>query len=348
MKTHTAMRLGVRVTVFTLVLSLFVGATALAKLLGDPARLELDPLLKTLVTPLHKQGIDVVAGETADVTMSPNARPRLARLSGMPTIDRGIDWRKAPWMEEFEKGAAGFVAGVRTAGEPIARGKSINAQNDFFARWNAASADQRVFISFTSKDAAHAQATARALEKAGYVAFVFLRRGDVAPALDPAFVGRMFSEAGHHMVIDSKHARASEGVWFEAGFVKRGVKPGPNDPGPAGPRAAPGSANGNVTPAEAAKAAEASTTNTELESFRRGIEQGWVVTKNPDTPGKLFVHRSAEGGALRDLIYLVKVEKDGSWTVHEARPGRSGSTFGKRVGRTKAPSGVRVGGCNCL
>ena len=88
--------------------------------------------------------------------------------------------------------------------------------------------------------------------------------------------------------------------------------------------------------------------NPEMEAFLRGVRGGWVVTENPSTRGKLFVHRSSSGGMLRDLVYLVKVEADGSWTVYRSRRGASGSEFGERVGSTKKPRSVSVGGCSCM
>jgi hypothetical protein len=105
----------VGLTISAAVLSLCLGTTALADLLGD--RAQLDPLLKVLVDPLGKHGIDVVAGDTSEVKMPKSSRPRVALLSGMPTVDRGPEWRKATWMKEFEKGTAGFVAGVKSSGE---------------------------------------------------------------------------------------------------------------------------------------------------------------------------------------------------------------------------------------
>ncbi len=342
MKTSGFGRSWVGLTISAAVLSLCLGTTALAELLGD--RGQLDPLLKVLVKPLGKHGIDVVAGDTSEVKMPKSSRPRVARLSGMPTVDRGPEWRKATWMKEFEKGAAGFVAGVKSSDEPGARSKASRSRDGFLAKWNEASPDRRVFVSFTSKDAAHAHATARALEDAGYVTFVFLRQGDQGPAFEPTFVGKMFAEAGHHMVIDTQNARKSEGVWFEASLAQAIRPSGGDDPGsPRGGGFKNGRGPGDPGSPRTGGGID---TSPEMAEFNRGLK-GWIVTENPSTPGKLFVHRSASGGTLDDLAYLIKVEKDGSWTVHRAGRGGSGATFGERIGKTEAPKSVRVGQCDC-
>jgi len=93
-------------------------------------------------------------------------------------------------------------------------------------------------------------------------------------------------------------------------------------------------------------AAEPSTIS-EIQQFLRGVDGGWIVTENPGDRGKLFVHRSKSGNTLVDLIYLVKVEKDGTWTVYIPTRAAAGSGFGRRVGTVAAPRSVSIGLCGC-
>lgn len=104
---------------------------------------------------------------------------------------------------------------------------------------------------------------------------------------------------------------------------------------------------GIVPPATPAPAGAATSMNSEMEQFWRGVEGGWIVTENPSERGKLFVHRSKSANALVDLIYLVKVETNGSWTVYKPTRTSSGSGFGRRLGSGEAPRSVSVGLCGC-
>jgi len=83
-----------------------------------------------------------------------------------------------------------------------------------------------------------------------------------------------------------------------------------------------------------------------VQNFRRGLERGWVVTRNPE--GKIFVHASSKGGYLTDLRYLVKESPDGSsWTIYRPRPGPNGNQYGPRVGVIEKPRDIDVGDCSC-
>jgi hypothetical protein len=108
-----------------------------------------------------------------------------------------------------------------------------------------------------------------------------------------------------------------------------------------------GAGQGIVPPATPAPAGAATSMNSEMEQFWRGVEGGWIVTENPSERGKLFVHRSKSANALVDLIYLVKVETNGSWTVYKPTRTSSGSDFGRRLGSGDAPRSVSVGLCGC-
>jgi hypothetical protein len=146
----------------------------------------------------------------------------------------------------------------------------------------------------------------------------------------------MFSQAGHHIVLDTKNARKSHGVWLEASLA-RGDTDGRPDPPRSGPPKKPSSpSTGNPSGSR----------NGEFDkrAFTDGVTNRWVVTRNPEIPNKLFVHRSSSGGMLEDLLYNIKVESNGTWTVYE--PGGGGS-FGTRVGSVRRPSGVSIGRCTC-
>lgn len=85
-----------------------------------------------------------------------------------------------------------------------------------------------------------------------------------------------------------------------------------------------------------------------MEELRRGIEEGWVVTRNSRAdPYKLFVHASG-GIILTDLRYLIRESPDGGeWTVYLPQESFGGSSFGRPIGTIPRPSGVSVGECDC-
>jgi LysM repeat protein len=87
-----------------------------------------------------------------------------------------------------------------------------------------------------------------------------------------------------------------------------------------------------------------------VQALRKGLDEGWVVTRNPSTPNKIFVHRSMSGGTLTDLQYLIEESADGStWTVYRPRWTVSGgSEYGQRVGVISKPTNISIGNCNCL
>jgi hypothetical protein len=289
---------------------------------------------------LDSQGIDVVGGDTANVRLG--NRPRVAKLVGMPTSKVRTEWNSAPWMKDFLSGATGFVGAIRTDGE----GRTAKSTENFLAEWRAAIPEKRVFLSFTSADVEFAHATASALRARGYVTFVFLGPGDLGPKYDPEFVGKMFADAHHWLVLDTPNARRSRGVWLEASVAKGmgGSPPSPDPPsrgsGGKGPRdEPPGRSSGGEPSGETfSKMDEA--------AFMRDVKSG-VVTRNPSTPGKLFVHRELRGGALVDATYLMKVEADGSWSVYRPQPTGAGLSYGEHLGRVKRPPKVNIGLCSC-
>jgi hypothetical protein len=313
-----------------LVGALTVGITtsSLAALRGE--RNKLHPLLGEILDPLHKKGIDVVGGDTSEVPLG--RRPRVAELAGMPTLDANVDWDSVPWMKDFRSGTAGFVAAAKTD----TRAPGPLPKDEFLARWQQVAQDRRIFLSFTSKDLQLAHATEGVLREHGYVTFMFLRSGDEGPRYDATLVGKLFTEAEHHFVIDTRNARRSPGVFMEASFAKHmgGGGNGGGRPEP-GPPARPSSPGGKEWAGPA------------MEKFVKGVQGRWVVTENPDHPGKLFVHRKSEGGFLVDPMYLMKVGPDGSWTVYEPNPTGGGLSYGRRLGRMKEPPSVEIGPCGC-
>ena len=322
-----ALRRGIAWFVLIGWLAFLAGQPMSARVIG--ARGKLDPLLKTLEAPLQKRGIDVVAGDTANHPLG--TRPRVARLSGMPTAKPPAGWKSRPWMKSFEAGRTGFLAAAPGEGRKRARSSS-----EFLQAWKRAPADQRVFLSFTRKDVRAAESAARALEARGYVTFIYLTSKSKGPKYDTTTVGRLYAEAGHRLVVDTPNARRSEGVWLEARLARPGGRPPPESSRERGGRHTSRSASSKPSSPHVEPWVE--------RKFVRDIREG-VVTKNPAKPDTLFVHRTMRNGRLVDLTYLIKVGKDGSWTVHEARPGRK---FGRRVGKLgKALDGVSIGTCNC-
>jgi murein DD-endopeptidase MepM/ murein hydrolase activator NlpD len=100
-----------------------------------------------------------------------------------------------------------------------------------------------------------------------------------------------------------------------------------------------------------AKASAPKTVRTEsshIVALRRGLEKGWVVTKNEGS-GKIFVHESESGGYLRGLRYLIEESPSGeTWTVHLPASNADGThRYGKTVGVIEKPSDVTVGECGC-
>ena len=308
-------------------LALNIGGAS-GKLLGDKG--QLDPVLKELVKPLHAKGIDVFAGDTS--VKRPTKRPRIALLTGMPTA-KPADFDELEWMASFKSGASGCVLGAKTS-EP---GNAAQTEDEFVAKWQNAYPGKRVFLSFTSKDVEWAEKAAQVLQAKGYVTFVYLKSGESTPPYDPKFVGEMFSQASHHIVLDTENARKSPGVWLEAEQARKfmvGAGATASQTGPSGSE----TSSDPVQPKEPI-ARKRSKSGFDEEAFTEGVRGGWVVTENPNTPKRLFIHRDSRGGMLNDLMYRVKVEADGSWTVFKSS--------GARAGSIRDPPSVSIGSCNC-
>ena len=292
----------------TVLLLVIVDNTAFGKLLGN--RSQLDPVLSELVEPLNAKKIDVVAGNTSDIKKT--WRPRVALLSGLATNpDEIVTTEK--WMKEFISGMTGYVASVKTKTETNTDGFVANTQDEFISKWEKASPDQRVFLSFTVDDVKIAHKIEETLNGRGYVTFVFLNPKNLNPIYDASLVGKMFKEAEHRLVLDTKNARKKPGVLFEALLAANN---------PSGSDIIGGGEPPNK-PIDSSS--DSASDSFDEKAFVHGLKKDWVVTKNPEIPNKLFVHREISGGTLVDLLYYVEKESNGSWTVYDSSRNRLGT-----------------------
>jgi LysM repeat protein len=86
-----------------------------------------------------------------------------------------------------------------------------------------------------------------------------------------------------------------------------------------------------------------------IQRLRDGLSSGWIVTRNPSNPDKIFVHESESGGYLRNLQYLARQSPDGqSWTVYLPVSRADGGTgYGRKIGVIDAPTNITIGDCGC-
>lgn len=211
-----------------LLLALGLSLHSSAKVL-DPGTAS-HPVLTPLADTLDKAGIDVIVGRSVD--FEPSARPRLAQLhgfAGQRKWDWGKYWRDV-WINGFEKGLIGALIAMPKDVPPPAVDREVDRcaavaapPNDptceFLRAWLSASPDKRVFVAFTRSDLQTALSVQAALGEKGYATFVYLREGEKDPWAHPDFVGAVFAQAHHRLVIDSLSSRGSEGVAFEASCV---------------------------------------------------------------------------------------------------------------------------------
>lgn len=184
-----------------------------------------DDFLKAVWQPLDSLGINVVLGNATEPAAS-NV-PRLASLKGYAPKKK--DWgsfTREAWPYAFAKGRSGvlFAYKPRAAPKRLAKKRtacdrrplSLDEGCRFVRSWLAAEPESRVFLSFTNEDFEVASKTRVALEKAGYVVFVFLNGKNEKPWASPALVGEVFAQATHRLVLDTVNARGSAGVQFES------------------------------------------------------------------------------------------------------------------------------------
>jgi hypothetical protein len=108
------------------------------------------------------------------------------------------------------------VVAYQPIGEATGEIRQVSTHDEFLAKWATAPAERRVFVAFTREDAQTAQRVAESMRESGFVVFTYLRDNETTPWAEPDLVGRLFKEAGHHLVIDTPTARKSAGVVFEA------------------------------------------------------------------------------------------------------------------------------------
>jgi len=101
----------------------------------------------------------------------------------------------------------------------------------------------------------------------------------------------------------------------------------------------------------APRAAEPDQPARDLITLRRGLKNGWIVTRDKST-GRLFVHaKQLPNGDLEDLKYIIKETKSelgSTWAVHRPAYNKDGTAaYGEAVGVMSRPSDVKVGICVC-
>lgn len=130
--------------------------------------------------------------------------PALIPMSAFPTQSRPRtrSFFRTPMYEDAVLLA---VTGTRRTRVPIAR--------DFARLWRRAAPSQRIYIAFSRRDLASTNAIRRTLERRGYHCFIYLPRSKWA---DPIDVARYLRESPNRFVLDSKNARAANGVRIES------------------------------------------------------------------------------------------------------------------------------------
>jgi len=185
-----------------------------------------DGFLRGVWQTLDQVGIDVVLGSAS--ALNPPETPRLAALKGYAPKEK--DWGgfvKAAWPYAFAEGRAGVIFAYRPKDVPkqLAAKKAncdrLEPPEDeeacrFVNDWLGAEPEDRVFIAFTNEDFDAAAKVKIALERSGYVVFMFLKGKDERPWASPALVGEVFGQATRRLVIDTAAARGSAGVRFES------------------------------------------------------------------------------------------------------------------------------------
>ncbi|HEY0078679.1 MAG TPA: hypothetical protein VGB73_08535, partial [Pyrinomonadaceae bacterium] len=172
-----------------------------AKIL-DPAAYH--PVLREIADALDRHGLDVVQDWRSQITISAPSTV-VAPLTEYPILGT---LKMVDWIRDFNSGAMGAIMAIKPIG---------NLKHDtFIEQWYDTPQERRVFISFTKEDAEDAERVRSALEDKGYIAFIYIKHPEDDPAQPPVLVGEYFKTAGHHLVIDTQKARASQGVLAEA------------------------------------------------------------------------------------------------------------------------------------
>lgn len=161
---------------------------------------------------------------------------------------------EAGFNEEFQLGKTGIIAAVN-GGEPQSHPEATEYQADplnnapserqFQIAWDKAHQNRKVFLSFARPDLPHATKVKEALVSKGYAVFIYLNEESGRPKYEPEVAGRMFSEAGLRLVLDTSASQMSAGVRFEAAFdevlrrkrvttIERAADPAAREPGRVG------------------------------------------------------------------------------------------------------------------
>jgi hypothetical protein len=181
--------------------------------------------LVTLEDVLEPLEVDVALGATTALPLS--GRPRLASLGGY--VPHQKDWgsfSKRAWEYAFAEGMAGIIFAAQPNPIPpkLAEAKAMCDASQaadiegcqFITDWLSADPEKRVFVAFTRNDFPAAKKVQQALQKSGFVAFLFLKGQFESPWAEPSVVGEVFAQAARRLVIDTESARSSEGVKFES------------------------------------------------------------------------------------------------------------------------------------
>jgi len=198
-----------------------------------------DAFLTTLVDDLDQHGMDVRNGPDADGPGT-DARPQVTRLGNLQGSDPTSVSNTGDRFDAF------FQAGAFTEAALIAvrTDEPVIDLGAFQMRgiWEQAAPNNRVFISYSGRDAAYADALRGVLEARGFVVFTYLPPDSSTPLTNSVEVGQYFKEAGHHLLIDTANARASGAIALEAAAwrVVTGLEAPPSGGGvpPDPPRAA--------------------------------------------------------------------------------------------------------------
>jgi hypothetical protein len=184
-------------------------------------------LLVAVAPSLEAFEIDVVLGASKDLPAPDPARPRVASLLGF--IPAALDWgtfEQEDWERAFKRNAIGVLIALKPSGQAHidkydercrTHVPPLNSEGcNFVSSWLSADPQQRVFLAFTSADAWQASKTRLALQRAGYIVFIFLDPNTNNAWAEPEMVGEIFAHASHRLVLDTINSRGSAGVKFEA------------------------------------------------------------------------------------------------------------------------------------
>jgi hypothetical protein len=196
-------------------------ATGVARVVDPAARA--DPLLDLLTADLEARGVDVRRGTLSSADFLAE-RPQLTRLANFPLAESQFGSEGFAFQRFFNAGAFTESALVAVGRAPAVAAGDNNA---FEQAWKAAPKEQRIFISFSGQDLAHAQRVAAALQARGYATFIYRNEAGNLK-YNAVEVGRFFAEAGEHLVLDTSNARKSVAVKAEARAflaLQRGIPP---------------------------------------------------------------------------------------------------------------------------